>query len=509
MVQRLRNPFQAQTPIGTAIAGLGDAIFGGRLSPAEIAQQRLENDLIRSRIGSLDAGAQGDLRTLDIQQQMGELAGQAPALREGVVAPTLDIGVGGPARALSSGVAQAGRMDARAALLNIPRGVADLSAGLVTDPLDAAQFARSFTALNPEFTDDDLIRAQAGAGGTIGVNEAVSLGGQGDIATRNAANDEALALAKIGATPRTRSQVEGGILSGLPQATQDLSVGPTHDRVRGQAALDLIASEEAEGDPVTKAQRQVALQGNAFLPTVSVLDESGNAVEVPRDEAAVLASERTTPLSEFPSAVPKAATTQEGLSKSTDAQIQQRIIALQDFDAVMDITEDIAKKSPGLFGLAGNIQRFTQDVSGQADALVSVLGGGDFEAIAAELQTANVDAKHFDPNLSDIGKMATLLAYQGASAIAGQTGRGLSDNDFRKFRQIIGNPTDLLQTQPKFLAGLRRVRQLATRMAKNRIHLLQSGTAGLLDEQQQQAGGADRSVSEMSTEELKALVGAP
>ena len=81
--------------------------------------------------------------------------------------------------------------------------------------------------------------------------------------------------------------------------------------------------------------------------------------------------------------------------------------------------------------------------------------------------------------------MATLAAYQAAAALARQEGKGLSDKDFKLFRGIVGDPKAWLSTQEAFLAGTRRLRNVAKRMMVNRLRILRGdGLAPTGDSQQ-------------------------
>jgi hypothetical protein len=337
-----------------------------------------------------------------------------------------------------------------------------------------AQATQGITANVPGFDDAAVVRAAAGAGTFIGENQAASLQGQDRVRAANAANDIALAQAREAAKPLSLSQSQAIDFRGLPAETRAVTVGPGLTKVRGGALMDTLAA--ARGGPsVPKDVRTAGLGGDAFGPPgESVLDEADVLRRVPRDVA--LDPNRTVPLSDFPRGVPPAARTINDLTNSTKALLVKAELALGDFNIIMDDVESIAKKSKGLFGLTGNVQRFAQAVVGQVGAFGSIFGANSFDAISAELLESGVAPKFFDPNLTDIDKMATLAAYQGASALARQEGRGLSDKDFILFRGIIGNPKAWLSTQEAFLAGTKRLRDVATRMMRNRVHLLRGGS---------------------------------
>lgn len=132
----------------------------------------------------------------------------------------------------------------------------------------------------------------------------------------------------------------------------------------------------------------------------------------------------------------------------------------------------VAVADPTLFGATGNVRRFLQAAAGQADMLLQMAGKSDpnvtkdadtvFESVITDLSMAGVqDPTLYDPNLTDIEKLSILAAYQAAAAIAGQEGRGLSNEDFQKFRTIVGDPTAWGSSQQAFVAGLNRLDRLA------------------------------------------------
>ena len=422
---RVANPFQAQTPIGAAIAGLGDAIFGGMQSPGELRKQQLENQLLRARTTSLQTNTRETQAAIDSRSRIASIFGGLQAPPGQAVAPA---GPGAP-----TGASQfSGDMVAR---------LAAAGGGLTGNPQDLANLFRFATANTPSATDNQVARALAGAGQRLGVDQAVSLSGQAAVAQRNQQNQLAQDAAKVAATQESLSQV------------------------RGRAAQATIDAEQPGGTPVTTDQRLIGMGAQGFgSPLERVADPTSPSgiFLTPRSEAAGM-----------PGVAPASRNRADiGITTSVRAQLQKGEISFGDFNIVMDVVEETAKKDPTIFGLIGNVRRGIQAVGGQMDAISTMFGGASFEAAAAELSAAGVDARHFDPNLPIIDKMATLAAYQAAGALADQTGRGLSDQDFNKFRGIVGDPKEWTETQNNFLAGTRALRQLANRMMRNRQAIL-------------------------------------
>ena len=493
---RVANPFQAQTPIGAAIAGLGQAIFGGTQSPSELQKQQLENQLLRARTTSAQTSARKDQAVLDSQSGVARGLEQAlERMRNDPVAPGSRTFIG-PVRDSTQAA-----FDTRLAERTFSTRQAISGAGLLSNPRDLANLELYRVANNPTATDAQVTRARAGAGGVLGVNQAVSTSGQAGIADRNLASGIAQDAAKIAATPLSETQVAAQILARQSPETQDLTVGPTNSQVQGRSARNIISAAEGGPELATQEERLHALGANAQGPVfVKVLDPNTQTMHlVPRR----LANNPNLDLSQFPqTSFPQAKNPGDvGLTKTTQAQLEQSSLAMSEFIDDMNIAETMAQKNPHIFGLGGDLRRLGQDVGLQIDSLASIFGGSDFDSISVELQTAGVSERRFDPALSNIEKLGTLLAYQAAGAIAQQTGKALSDKDFEHFRKVVGDPTAMLSSQEKFLAGLKLLEQATLRRMKRRHHLLTTGSTDFPIE------GATGSPQDASDAELLQILG--
>lgn len=144
------------------------------------------------------------------------------------------------------------------------------------------------------------------------------------------------------------------------------------------------------------------------------------------------------------------------LSKPTRTGLEQQEIALTDFEGSLGRAREVAGSDSTLFGATGLARGAVQGVQEQASALNQAFGeggiGGAVAIASQELEAAGLEPDAvFDPSLTDIDQLPNLLAYQAASAIAAQTGRGLSDKDFAIFKKIVGDPKALLSSQNDFL----------------------------------------------------------
>jgi hypothetical protein len=217
------NPYQAASPIGQAISNLGSAIFSGP-SPIEQEQMRLQGDLMRAQTGGANAKARQAEAQHQAQTGIASLIGQVPAMRAATAAPVADPGVAGPARAQAATAADGVRTDARQYISDLPNQLAAQGAAFVDSPKSLGDLFLFSAANDPNYTDNDVIRAQAGQGGTIGVNDAVSLGGQDRLRAANQANDMALQDAKPASPTASIQEYEFARSQGYAGTFQDFKL---------------------------------------------------------------------------------------------------------------------------------------------------------------------------------------------------------------------------------------------------------------------------------------------
>lgn len=153
-----------------------------------------------------------------------------------------------------------------------------------------------------------------------------------------------------------------------------------------------------------------------------------------------------------------------GLTTSTQSELQKSTIALNSFQGTLSRARAIAQQDPTLFGVTGVVRSLAQ---GGAEALNNVgllLGNenvgqtiAELRSIAANspnLQDKSLVAGLFDPNIPGIRVLADLLVFKAAAALAGQSGRSVSDRDVQMFRRIVGDPRAFLESQASFLAKM-------------------------------------------------------
>jgi hypothetical protein len=279
----------------------------------------------------------------------------------------------------------------------------------------------------------------------------------------------------------TETTARGAAFNALDPRMQDFAVGPTETEFRGTTLAEEFSNL---GDMGPEQQNYFGLQEERTPRNYSAPDGSvGVTLDGTRDAAtgAPIPAGAQVSTSQLQTDNPN------NLRPNVVGNLQESQIALADFQTTMGHLREIAQ-DPSLFGMVGNVRRFGQGLIQQGSAGAALLGADRFSEVAADLQRAGVAPEFFDPNLNDIDKVATLAAYQAAGALAAQTGRGLSDNDFRKFRTILGDPTAWLSDRQSFLAGLDRVESLAMDMSANRAKALGQGAP---DATPQDSGVAD------------------
>jgi len=154
-----------------------------------------------------------------------------------------------------------------------------------------------------------------------------------------------------------------------------------------------------------------------------------------------------------------------GLTNAVTSDVQKGIIANNKFGAILAATREAATKDPNNFGLPGFIKGTAQDINQIAQNLAQGFGFKDAQtaidtAAASAIQNGidpNLISGVFDPNLSELHTLADLMVYQAAEALAGQSGRSVSDKDVLMFKKIVGDPRDWMMTQQKFLSKMAQV----------------------------------------------------
>jgi len=161
-----------------------------------------------------------------------------------------------------------------------------------------------------------------------------------------------------------------------------------------------------------------------------------------------------------------------GLSPTTAnaTAVFNRTAAIRRFKGTAAVARATADRGgESIFGAAGLLRRGVQGAANVARGLDAMFGGeGQFNAQLQEAQRqlltdpevdpaardSLTELGFYDPDLDKINKVSLLLVYQGASAFAGQEGRGLSDRDVQNFERIFGNPQGVFASKNSFMTSL-------------------------------------------------------
>ena len=584
MARQTQSPFyQPRSPLSGIADGLND-LFGAYVKGQGTAAKR----------GAYEASARHrDALTRETNQDISDKRRAAGAARslasvfEGAFDSTPVVASGDGENPWAPGkvpVVAPGGQDAHVRRF-IPRMVQAVGDAGKFDQV--GNMIRALVANAPGTTDNAVLRSVAGAGGTIGADNAFSIAGQGQVSARNAGEEF-----RLKTELRRMMEVAAGQRNDADITSAEAIAAEERERKRKQAVLDAIAritrqnivsdasrdvaankpvstaaggltrvgrghplwTEENQGvlpGVATKATEMAALvrelkgldrvtavlgqaghgpnigqakavafgdmtpedQARAVGPTKSQVEAEALANMTPEEQEARLRSGElkivVNPVTnnlEYKYAKPgdiaplKGATTMKDAVPAAvrTAQASQSR-SLDQFRATSTVLRDIASKDPSLFGITGNVRRLAQGLREQLEAASGVRGVPFEDAVqrAAKDERLNIGTRKsaFDPNLPDIVKFTKLAAYQAAGALADQTGRGLSDNDFRAFEKILGDPTAWLANQKSFLAGLDRMDAEVERRASK------------LGETPPK-GDAKPQLSEMSDEELNAALNA-
>lgn len=246
--------------------------------------------------------------------------------------------------------------------------------------------------------------------------------------------------------------------------------------VKGLTAqgLDMTRDEKAAyvgAEPKTPptADSYVTGDGTIFRSYDGVNDVSGEPLPPDALKTSVVSADRAS----------------AGLDKINARNLEGQVLAGQKFKGTIARARDVAAAAgPTAFGIIGRARSLGQDVQAAIDAAGSALGG-DFEATIVETEAdirtraeqgdpvaRTFFAQDYDPNITKLEMYARLLPYEAASAIADQTGRGLSDNDVKRFQQIVGDPLSFFGTQQSFLTTLDTIEaEVDARLGANRATL--------------------------------------
>lgn len=143
-----------------------------------------------------------------------------------------------------------------------------------------------------------------------------------------------------------------------------------------------------------------------------------------------------------------------GLTNSVTTDLQSGIMAGDKFVLMADRMLGLAKDNPSSFGLVGNLRSKGQELGQALDAVGGLFGGQNGIATAAQEARRTLNAEGlaglmpelYDPSLPAVQMLGGLILYSGASALAGQENRSVSDGDIRLMKNILGDPMGIFES---------------------------------------------------------------
>jgi|GEM_PF-5032760 len=166
-----------------------------------------------------------------------------------------------------------------------------------------------------------------------------------------------------------------------------------------------------------------------------------------------------------------------GLTNSVRTDLQSKRIAYDQFNALAD-QADALLTDPTRFGVTGAVRSIGQEIGQLGQNVAQLLGAGTVSEAAQKVALA-LSANGVDPNLlfggydtglPEVDTVWGLIVYSGASALAGQENRSVSDKDIIIMREILGDPKAVLSSAPAMKARL----DAARRIIKSRQNVVDS-----------------------------------
>ena len=181
-----------------------------------------------------------------------------------------------------------------------------------------------------------------------------------------------------------------------------------------------------------------------------------------------------------------------GLTKTVVGDLQKKDIDLETYELFSQEYEKALIESPGATGTRGNLARFTDSILGQ----VQQFSPNSVTAQKLDEVKNNLTGQFTNPETGEIenqdlynaSTISEVLPYMAAGAIVGQSGRGLSDKDYKIVQRAVGSPNDWLATPDKLLARKRQLDNLVIQLRqKYQGRLQNSGSSFAPNDQSSKA----------------------
>lgn len=141
-------------------------------------------------------------------------------------------------------------------------------------------------------------------------------------------------------------------------------------------------------------------------------------------------------------------------TNAVKTDIEKGQIALNNFMGLSTAMIGLANNHPEAFGGYGKVAGGVQELAQSANVLINAMGGGPAyakmlgnarDALAAGGASPDI-LSQFNPAITAVDTLGPVLAASAANAIAGQTGRSLSDQDYKLFLGVVGDPQGWLSS---------------------------------------------------------------
>lgn len=378
------------------------------------------------------------------------------------------------------------RPAAQQTIAEAPSQIASYAAQGGMDPDKVGKLYRAVIANVPGSTDSQIARSVVGSGNLIPAGngvDAVSLEDRGNVMRFNRASDIAKTIASEQAKPVNVGEGNDVYLApGDPRGGGQtvLRGRDTLNTVRGGIAANALKTPDAPLTPL-----QAAILGNAHATPHDYMDPNGNRGLTL--DGGLTDAHSHAPLPQGTQVVGFNVQTDDPskLGKSPQNDLQKADASLENFRTLLKRTYDSANGSPeSSFGAVGDTKRIAQDIVTQLNASKDLNGAKDAQDAVSQIRSKLIGAagigSKFDTELSNMPAEAVLLTYAGASALAGQSNRSVSDKDFAIMKDALGDPHAWMTSKEKYLGRLRMADQIATDYAnvgRRRLQMPEIGPA--------------------------------
>jgi len=145
-----------------------------------------------------------------------------------------------------------------------------------------------------------------------------------------------------------------------------------------------------------------------------------------------------------------------GLTNAVTSGVQNNEIALDRFEVVADRFQELLDDPDSQFGVVGWAHSKAQEAIQGIGGVVELIRPEDTGVVSEFFPEL------YNPNLPALQSLHSLILYMGASALAGQDGRSVSDQDIQRMRETFPTPFGMFSSRNSLQAALTEVRGIVT-----------------------------------------------